>query len=86
MKTPIQELIDKYSDHLKYDDDLDTISGREILKIVLVDLISYQVKEKDMVDSLYTEEDLHTILKLRREWYSHTDKNVVRDFIKTKSK
>jgi hypothetical protein len=33
-------------------------------------------------DKKYTEEDLHTILKLRREWYSHTDKNVVRDFIK----
>ena len=37
--------------------------------------------QQDMVDKKYTEEDLHTILRLRREWYSHTDKNVVRDFI-----
>lgn len=35
-------------------------------------------------DKIYTEEDLHTILRLRKEWYSHTDKNVVRDFIKIK--
>lgn len=34
----------------------------------------------------YTEEDLHTILRLRKQWYSHTDKNVVRDFIKSKNK
>ena len=32
----------------------------------------------------YTEEDLYNILRLRKEWYSHTDKNVVRDFIKLK--
>ena len=37
-------------------------------------------------DKRYTEEDLHTILKLRREWYSHTDKNVVRDFINSLNK
>lgn len=49
MKTPIQELIDKYSEHLIHDDDLDELSGREILKIVLVDLISQQVKEKECI-------------------------------------
>lgn len=40
------------------------------------------VKEYHNTDKKYTEEDLHTILRLRREWYSHTDKNVVRDFLK----
>lgn len=49
MKTPIQELIEKYNEHLKYDSDLDSISGREILKVILVDLISYQVKEKECI-------------------------------------
>lgn len=49
MKTPIQQLIEKYNDHLKHDDDLDSISGRDILKIVLVDLISYQVKEQETI-------------------------------------
>lgn len=47
MKTAIQELIEKYNEHLKFDDDLDSLSGRDILKIVIVDLISYQVKEKE---------------------------------------
>lgn len=49
MKTAIQELIEKYTDHLKHDDDLEQMSGKEILKIVLVDLISYQVKEKEQI-------------------------------------
>lgn len=42
--------------------------------------------QEDMADKKYTEEDLHTILRLRREWYSHTDKNVVRDFLKERNK
>ena len=50
MKTPIQELIEKYNEHLKYDSDLDSISGREILKVILVDLISSQAKEKECPD------------------------------------
>ena len=49
MKTAIQELIEKYTDHLKHDDDLEQMSGKDILKIVLVDLISYQVKEKEQI-------------------------------------
>ena len=49
MNTTIQELIDKYDNHLKNDDDLDTMSGKDILKIVLVDLISYQVKENQQI-------------------------------------
>jgi hypothetical protein len=49
MKTPIQELIDKYSEHLIHDDDLDEMTSREVLKIVLVDLISYQIKEKECI-------------------------------------
>ena len=53
MKTPIQQLIEKYNKHLKQDDDLDSISGRDILKIVLVDLISYQVKEKQQIIDAY---------------------------------
>lgn len=47
MKTPIQQLIDKYNHHLENDSDLDSISGRDILKVVIVDLISQQVKEKE---------------------------------------
>jgi hypothetical protein len=38
--------------------------------------------EETNADKKYTEEDLHTVIRLRREWYSHTDKNVVRDFLK----
>ena len=49
MKTAIQQLIEKYTDHLKHDDDLEQMSGKDILKIVLVDLISYQVKEKQHI-------------------------------------
>ncbi len=49
MKTPLQELIEKYDNHLKNDNDLDTLSGRDVLKIVLVDLISYEVKEKECI-------------------------------------
>jgi hypothetical protein len=46
----------------------------------------YAQCQKDMADKKYTEEDLHTILRLRKEWYSHTDKNVVRDFIQSLNK
>jgi hypothetical protein len=46
----------------------------------------YTQCQEDNKDKKYTEEDLHTILKLRREWYSHTDKNVVRDFINSLNK
>jgi hypothetical protein len=46
----------------------------------------YTQCQEDMADKKYTEEDLHTILRLRREWYSHTDKNVVRDFINSLNK
>ncbi len=49
-------------------------------------IIGYQKCQEDGKDKKYTEEDLHTILKLRREWYSHTDKNVVRDFINSLNK
>lgn len=45
----------------------------------------YTQCQKDMAKK-YTEEDLHTILRLRKEWYSHTDKNVVRDFIQSLNK
>ena len=47
---------------------------------------AYTQCQEDMVDKKYTEEDLHTILRLRKEWYSHTDKNVVRDFINSLNK
>jgi hypothetical protein len=46
----------------------------------------YTKCQEDMADKKYTEEDLHTILRLRKEWYSHTDKNVVRDFINSLNK
>ena len=55
MKTAIQELIEKYSTHLKHDDDLEEMSGKDILKIVLVDLISYQVKEKERIIDAHIE-------------------------------
>jgi len=48
--------------------------------------IGYTQCQEDMADKKYTEEDLHTILRLRKEWYSHTDKNVVRDFINSLNK
>jgi len=46
----------------------------------------YNQCQEDMADKKYTDEDLHTILRLRKEWYSHTDKNVVRDFINSLNK
>ncbi|MFY8165481.1 MAG: hypothetical protein ACOVJ8_02745 [Sediminibacterium sp.] len=46
----------------------------------------YTQCQEDMADKKYTEEDLHTILRLRKEWYSHTDKNAVRDFIQSLNK
>ena len=46
----------------------------------------YTQCQEDNKDKKYTEEDLHTILRLRKEWYSHTDKNVVRDFINSLNK
>jgi len=49
MKTAIQELIEKYNEHLKFDDDLGSMSGRDILKVVIVDLLSYKVKEKEQI-------------------------------------
>jgi hypothetical protein len=49
MKTPIQQLIDKYKHHLENDSDLDSISGKDILKVVLVDLISYKIKEEELL-------------------------------------
>ena len=55
MKTAIQELIEKYSTHLKHDDDLEEMSGKDILKIILVDLISYQVKEKEQIIDAHIE-------------------------------
>jgi hypothetical protein len=48
--------------------------------------IAYTQCQEDNKDKKYTEEDLHTILRLRKEWYSHTDKNVVRDFINSLNK
>lgn len=46
----------------------------------------YTKCQQDNTDKKYTEEDLHTILRLRKKWYSHTDKNVVRDFINSLNK
>jgi hypothetical protein len=58
----------------------------ESLGIKINDLQRLKMLADICNDKKYTEEDLHTILKLRREWYSHTDKNVVRDFIKSLNK
>ena len=52
-RTAIQELIEKYNEHLKFDNDLETINGKDVLKIILVDLISYQVKEKQQIIDAY---------------------------------
>jgi hypothetical protein len=49
-------------------------------------VMGYSQCQEDMAEKKYTEEDLHTILRLRKEWYSHTDKNVVRDFINSLNK
>jgi hypothetical protein len=46
----------------------------------------YTQCQEDMTDKKYTEEDLHNLLRARRQLYSHTDKNVVRDFINSLNK
>jgi len=80
MKTPIQELIEKYNEHLKYDSDLDSISGRKILKVVLVDLISYQVKEKECIINTHIEGQksmnygMNSFEHLGRDYYKETFK------------
>jgi len=42
--------------------------------------------QEDNADKKYTEDDLHNLLRARRQLYSHTDKNVVRDFINSLNK
>jgi len=49
-------------------------------------VLGYTQCQEDNKEKRYTEGDLHTILKLRREWYSHTDKNVVKDYINSLKK
>ena len=77
-KPEIDELYHKCWDDFsnKYDDNLHYYSFVE----------GYTQCQNNMADKRYTEEDLHTILRLRKEWYSHTDKNVVRDFIQSLNK
>ena len=77
-KQEIDELYHKCWDDFsnKYDDNLHYYSFVE----------GYTQCQNNMADKRYTEEDLHTILRLRKEWYSHTDKNVVRDFIQSLNK
>lgn len=77
-KQEIDELYHKCWDDFsnKYDDNLHYYSFVE----------GYTQCQNNMADKRYTEEDLHTILRLRKQWYSHTDKNVVRDFINSLNK
>lgn len=80
MKTPIQQLIEKYSHHLKHDDDLEKMSGKDILKIMLVDLISYQVKEKECIANAQSHAISHADMTDNRgyfdceQYYSETFK------------
>ena len=46
----------------------------------------YTQCQEDNNDKKYTEDDLHNLLRARRQLYSHTDKNVVRDFINSLNK
>jgi hypothetical protein len=46
----------------------------------------YTQCQEDNADKKYTEDDLHNLLRARRQLYSHTDKNVVRDFINSLNK
>ena len=69
MKTAIQELIEKYTNHLKHDDDLKEMSGKDILKIVLVDLISYQVKEKEQIIDAFIDGDTSAFNEYAEKYY-----------------
>ena len=73
MKTAIQQLIEKYiekyTDHLKHDDDLEQMSGKDILKIVLVDLISYQVKEKEQIIDAFIDGDTSDFNEYAEQYY-----------------
>ena len=42
--------------------------------------------QEDMADKKYTEEDLHNLLRARRQLYSHTDENVLKVFINSLNK
>jgi hypothetical protein len=46
----------------------------------------YTQCQEDMVDKKYTEEDLHNLLRARRQLYSHTDENVLKVFINSLNK
>ena len=46
----------------------------------------YTQCQKDMADKKYTEEDLHNLLRARRQLYSHTDENVLKVFINSINK
>lgn len=43
----------------------------------------YYTALEDNKEKKYTEDDLHNLLRARRQLYSHTDVNVVRDFIQS---
>ena len=79
-KEEIEQLAEKY--YPPYPDG--TITDE--IRVLREGFIKGYSCQEDMADKKYTEEDLHTILRLRREWYSHTDKNVVRDFINSLNK
>jgi hypothetical protein len=79
-KEEIEQLAEKY--YPSYPDGIITDEIRALREGFIK---GYRCQE-DMADKRYTEEDLHTILRLRKEWYSHTDKNVVRDFIQSLNK
>lgn len=64
----------------------DVYFGSDIAHLRLGYKKGYMQCEQDNSDKKYTENDLHQLLKLRRQWYSHTDTNVVRDFIKSLNK
>jgi hypothetical protein len=84
MKT--KEEIEQLSEQRFPTDNSDRFKNVDFSSLKIGFFEGYTQCQKDMAEKKYTEEDLHTILRLRKEWYSHTDKNVVRDFINSLNK
>ena len=59
------------------------LNKEQVLNAMEVYATQYQ---EDNADKKYTEEDLHNLLRARRQLYSHTDENVLKVFINSLNK
>ena len=71
--------------------DFEDVNGSEpvtLLPLTVIDAMEEYATQcqEYMADKKYTEEDLHNLLRARRQLYSHTDENVLKVFINSLNK